>query len=44
MVLESALGNVVRKHRRHLQIIKPALDMLLQQIEKVEWWLEMLYM
>merc|ERR1712130_662782 len=31
---ENALENVVRKFRRHLQIIKPALEMLLQQIEQ----------
>ena len=31
----NALENVVRKFRRHLQIIKPALEMLLQQIEQV---------
>ena len=35
MILENALENVVRKFRRHLQIIKPALEMLLQQIEQV---------
>ena len=35
VILENALENVVRKFRRHLQIIKPALEMLLQQIEQV---------
>merc|ERR1712179_310594 len=34
VILENALENVVRKFRRHLQIIKPALEMLLEQIEK----------
>jgi len=34
VILENALENVVRKFRRHLQIIKPALEMLLQQIEQ----------
>ena len=33
VILETALENVVQKFRRHLQIIKPALDMLLQQVE-----------
>ena len=33
IILETALENVVQKFRRHLQIIKPALEMLLQQIE-----------
>ena len=33
VVLETALENVVQKFRRHLQIIKPALEMLLQQVE-----------
>jgi len=33
IVLENALEHVVRKFRRHLQIIKPSLEMLLQQIE-----------
>ena len=32
-VLESALESVVGKFRRHLQIIKPALEMLLQEVE-----------
>jgi hypothetical protein len=36
VILENALENVVRKYRRHLQIIKPAMEMLLQQIEQVE--------
>ena len=35
VILENALENVVRKYRRHLQIIKPALEMLLQQVEQV---------
>ena len=35
VILENALEKVVRKFRRHLQIIKPALEMLLQQIEQV---------
>ena len=30
---EQVLLNIVQKFRRHLQIIKPALEMLLQQIE-----------
>ena len=30
IILETALENVVQKFRRHLQIIKPALEMLLQ--------------
>lgn len=34
VILENALENIVRKFRRHLQIIKPALEMLLQQIEQ----------
>jgi len=34
VILENALENVVRKYRRHLQIIKPALEMLLQQVEQ----------
>jgi len=33
VVLETALENVVSKFSRHLEIIKPALDMLLQQVE-----------
>ena len=33
VILETALENFVQKFRRHLQIIKPALEMLLQQIE-----------
>ena len=33
VILEYALENVVQKFRRHLQIIKPALEMLLHQIE-----------
>ena len=33
IVLEYALENVVQKFKRHLQIIKPSLEMLLQQIE-----------
>jgi len=33
VVLETALDYVVQKYRRHMQIIKPALDMLLQQVE-----------
>jgi len=32
-VLESALESVVGRLRRHLQIIKPALEMLLQEVE-----------
>jgi len=32
-VLESALESVAGKFRRHLQIIKPALEMLLQEVE-----------
>merc|ERR1719154_787160 len=34
VVLETALENVVSKYSRHLQIIKPALEMLLQQVEQ----------
>jgi len=34
LILESALENVVNKFRRHLRIKKPALEMLLQQIEQ----------
>lgn len=34
VILESALENVVNKFRRHLRIKKPALEMLLQQIEQ----------
>ena len=34
IVLESALESVVGKFRRHLQIIKPALEMLLQEVEQ----------
>ena len=34
VILESALENVVHKFRRHLRIKKPALEMLLQQIEQ----------
>ena len=33
VVLETALENVVAKFSRHLHIIKPALEMLLQQVE-----------
>jgi len=33
IVLESALDHVVRKFGRHLQIIKPSVEMILQQIE-----------
>ena len=33
VVLEYALENVVQKFRRHLQIIKPSLEILLQQTE-----------
>lgn len=33
VVLETALENVVNKFSRHLHIIKPALEMLLQQVE-----------
>ena len=33
VVLETALENVVSKFSRHLEIIKPALEMLLQQVE-----------
>ena len=33
VILETALENVVQKFRRHLHIIKPALEMLLQQVE-----------
>lgn len=33
VILETALEFVVQKYRRHLQIIKPALEMLLQQVE-----------
>jgi len=33
VVLETALENVVSKYSRHLEIIKPALEMLLQQVE-----------
>lgn len=32
-ILENALEYVVQKYRRHLQIIKPALEILLEQIE-----------
>ena len=32
MVLETALENVASKYSRHLEIIKPALEMLLQQV------------
>jgi len=32
IILENALYNIVKKFKRHLEIIKPALDMLLQQI------------
>lgn len=32
IILENALSNIVKKFKRHLDIIKPALDMLLQQI------------
>ena len=32
IILENALHNIVKKFKRHLEIIKPALDMLLQQI------------
>jgi len=32
IVLESSLSNVTKKFKRHLEIIKPALDVLLQQI------------
>ena len=34
IILEVALEHVVKKFRRHLQIIQPALEMLLQQIEQ----------
>jgi len=34
IILECALENVVHKFRRHLRIKKPALEMLLQQIEQ----------
>ena len=34
MVLETALENVASKYSRHLEIIKPALEMLLQQVTK----------
>lgn len=34
VILESALENVVNKFRRHITIKKPALEMLLQQIEQ----------
>lgn len=46
-VLESALESVVGRLRRHLQIIKPALEMLLQEVEHnpetgripiIDWW------
>merc|ERR1719154_517186 len=33
VVMETALENVVSKFSRHLEIIKPALEMLLQQVE-----------
>jgi len=33
IILESALDNIVSKFKRHLKIKRPALDMLLQQIE-----------
>lgn len=33
IVLEAALDHVVRKFGRHLQIIKPSVEMILQQIE-----------
>ena len=33
LVLEAALDHVVRKFGRHLQIIKPSVEMILQQIE-----------
>jgi len=32
IILENALSNIVQKYKRHLDIIKPALDILLQQI------------
>ena len=32
VILESCLSNVTKKFKRHLEIIKPALDVLLQQI------------
>ena len=35
IVLESALESVVGKFRRHLQIIKPALEMLLQEGNRI---------
>jgi len=34
VILESALENIVNKFRRHIRIKKPALEMLLQQIEQ----------
>ena len=36
--METALENVVNKFSRHLQIIKPALEMLLQQVGGGEKW------
>ena len=36
VILENALENIVGKFGRHLQIIKPVLERLLEPIEKVE--------
>ena len=36
MVLETALENVASKYSRHLEIIKPALEMLLQQVTEAD--------
>ena len=35
VVLEAALEQVLRRFRRHLQIIQPAINMLLLEVEKV---------
>ena len=40
MVLETALENVVSKFSRHLEIIKPALEMLLQQVVEIMFILQ----
>merc|ERR1719186_277759 len=34
VIMEKAMENVVEKFRKHLQIMKPALEVLLQQIEE----------
>ena len=46
VVLETALENVASKYSRHLEIIKPALEMLLQQVTETgprHDWLRHLY-